>query len=245
MNILIVNDDGINSIGLEILTRALTPHGKIYVSAPAFEQSGASHMISLTQAIKVEDAPLIPGSLKTIQVHGSPADATRSAISLFNVEFDLVVSGINNGPNIARDVMYSGTVGAAKEAKLYGINAIAISADNLDLDYLYDETIKTLDEIITNKYYDFDGILNVNFPDQQFQKPKGVTFTKQGRRYYHSELIPKLNEDNVYYLKGSLTRFSEEEDSDVYAFENGYISITPLRFDRTDDLMLEKLNKLD
>lgn len=244
MNILIVNDDGIKSKGLEILTRALVPYGKIYVSAPALEKSGSSHMITIEQSIKVEDHPLIPGSLKTIQVHGSPADATRSAISLFNVEFDLVVSGINNGPNIARDVMYSGTVGAAKEAKLYGINAIAISADNLDLDYLYDETIKTLDEVITNKYYDFDGILNINFPDQQFDKPKGVMFTKQGKRYYHSELIPKLNEADVFYLKGSLTRFGEDENSDVYAFENGYISITPLTFDRTDHLMLEKLNKL-
>ena len=241
MNILLVNDDGINSRGLEILARALAPHGKIYVSAPIEEQSGASMQISLGSTLKIEKAPLIPGTMGSIQVYGSPADATRAGLSLFNVEFDLVVSGINDGPNIARDILYSGTVGAAKEAKIYGVNAIAVSANNLDIDYLYDETIKVLDEVIENKYYDFDGVLNINFPNFNFKKPLGVMFTKQGKRYYHSEFIEKTNEEDIYYLRGSLTRFSEDEDSDVYAYENGYISITPLSLNRTDTETLEKL----
>ncbi|HHT55964.1 MAG TPA: 5'/3'-nucleotidase SurE [Acholeplasma sp.] len=241
MNILIVNDDGIESEGIKILARALTPHGKLYVAAPANEQSGKSQSISLTQTLKIEDTDLIPGTMRTIKVYGSPADAVRAGLSLFNVEFDLVVSGINNGANIAKDILYSGTVGSAKEAKIYGINAIAFSADNLDLDYLYDETIKTIDEIIENKLYEFDGILNVNFPRFTFEKPKGVIFTKQGERYYHSEFIKKTSSENEYYLKGSITNFNEDEDTDVWAYNNGYISITPLTLDNTNYKILRKL----
>ncbi|WP_026391385.1 5'/3'-nucleotidase SurE [Haploplasma modicum] len=243
MNILLVNDDGIESKGLEILARALTPHGKVYVSAPAVQQSAKSHAISLSSTLKIEQAPLIPGTLGALKVYGTPADATRAGLSLFNIEFDLVVSGINDGPNIAMDILYSGTVGAAKEAKIYGVNAIAISADNLELDYLYDEAIKTLDEVIENKSYINDGILNINFPKFSFEKPKGVIYTHQGRRYYHSEFVKKTNEEDTYYLKGSLTRYNEELTSDVWAFENGYISITPVTLSRTDFDLLNKLNK--
>lgn len=243
MNILIVNDDGIESEGLKVLARALTPHGKIYVSAPTTQQSGKAQAISIVPSMVIEDADLIPGSMRTIKVHGTPADAVRAGLSLFNVEFDLVVSGINDGVNIAKDVLYSGTVGAAKEAKIYGVNAIAISADNLDLNYLYDETIKTLDEIIENKLYEFDGILNINFPRFTFEKVRGLMFTKQGMRYYHSEFLKKPNEKNEYYLKGSLTNFKEDEDSDVWAYNNGYISVTPLKLDRTDYEFFEKLKK--
>lgn len=241
MNILIVNDDGISSKGLEILARALLPHGKIYVSAPSTEQSGMSQAITFKQTLEIKEADLIPGTLGTIEVNGTPADALRAGLSIFNVEFDLVVSGINNGANIAFDILYSGTVGAALEAKVYGINAIAISADNLELDYLYDETIKTLDEVIENKYYDIDGIININFPKFVYEKPKGVLFTKQGKRYYHSEFVKKTSTDFSYYVKGSLTNFSEENNSDVWAYDNGYISITPVTVDVTNYKALKML----
>lgn len=245
MNILIVNDDGINSKGLEVLARALAPHGKIYVSAPMTEQSGKSQAITISNTIEVKKMPLIPGALETIAVAGTPADATRVGLSVFNVEFDLVVSGVNNGPNIATDILYSGTVGAAKEAKLYGVNAIAVSAYNLELDYLYDETIKTLDEVIEEKLYDFDGVLNINFPNFHFEKPLGVLHTKQGKRRYHSELVRKNDYEDIYYQKGSINQFDEDKDSDVWAFENGYISITALKLDRTnhDFLNLKIKNK--
>lgn len=243
MNILIVNDDGIKSKGLEILARALVPYGKVYVSAPAQEQSAKSHAITLASTIKIKDVPLIPGSMRSIEVYGSPADATRAGLNLFNVNFDLVVSGINNGPNIAKDILYSGTVGAAKEAKIYGVHAIAISADGLDLPYIYDEAIKTLGEIIENKMYEIDGILNVNFPKFTFEKTKGVLITTQGRRYYHSEMIKKNEKEDLYYLKGSINQYQEEEHSDVWAFNNGYVSITPLTLDRTDHNVFNKLKK--
>lgn len=243
MNILIVNDDGIKSKGLEILARALMPYGKVYVSAPAVEQSAQSHAITLGSTIEIKDVPLIPGTMRSIEVYGSPADAARAGLNLFNVNFGLVVSGINDGVNIAKDILYSGTVGAAKEARIYGVPAIAISADGLDLPYIYDEAIKTLGEIIENKMYEIDGILNVNFPKFTFEKTKGVMFTTQGRRYYHSEFVRKNDREDHYYLKGSINQFQEESHTDVWAYNNGYVSITPLTLDRTDYKVFDKLNK--
>ncbi|HKL95475.1 MAG TPA: 5'/3'-nucleotidase SurE [Haploplasma sp.] len=243
MNILIVNDDGIKSKGLEILARALMPYGKVYVSAPAVEQSAQSHAITLRSTIEIKDVPLIPGTMRSIEVYGSPADAARAGLNLFNVNFGLVVSGINDGVNLAKDILYSGTVGAAKEARIYGVPAIAISADGLDLPYIYDEAIKTLGEIIENKMYEIDGILNVNFPKFTFEKTNGVMITTQGRRYYHSEYVRKNDREDLYYLKGSLNQFQEENHTDVWAYNNGYISITPLTLDRTDYKVFDKLNK--
>jgi len=245
MNILIVNDDGIASKGIEILTRALLPHGKIYISAPKEEQSGKGQSITITNGLEVEVLPLIPGVSGRIAVLGTPADAARAGIRIFDVEFDLVVSGINNGLNIAHDVLYSGTVGAASEAKLFGINAVAVSALNLDLPYLFDETFNLFNEIIERKFYDFDGILNINFPAIQFEKPVGRMFTKQGRRHYYSDLKKKSDDENFYYLVGTISKFEEDIDSDVWAYNNGFISITPLSLKRTnfDALNLLKRRK--
>ncbi|MDY0278585.1 MAG: 5'/3'-nucleotidase SurE, partial [Acholeplasma sp.] len=193
--------------------------------------------------LEVVSIETIKGSFGTLAVYGTPADSVRAGLKLFNVEFDLVVSGINDGPNLARDILYSGTVGAAQEAKIQGVNAIAISADSLNIEYIYDETIKTLDEVIESEVYDFDGILNINFPRFNFEKPKGVLFTRQGRRYFHTELVKKSNHEDKYYLKGSISQFDEEEISDVWAYDNGYISITPLTLDRTNEEMLKMLSK--
>lgn len=243
MNILIVNDDGIESEGIEILVRALTPYGRIYVSAPMDQQSAKSHAISINNRIEIRPYDLIPGTMATVAVVGSPADATRVGLKIFNTEFDLVVSGINNGPNIARDVLYSGTVGAAMEAKSHGINAIAFSADTLELDYLYDEVIKTIDEILENKIHEQEsGILNVNFPKQTHLKPKGVKYTILGNRYYHSEFIKDTKNNDIYFVKTSINQFQEHEKSDVRAFEEGFISITPLSLDRTCYNIFNKLN---
>lgn len=242
MNILIVNDDGIQSEGIEILVRALTPYGRLYVSAPIDQQSAKSHAISISNRIEIRKHDLIPGTIATVAVVGSPADATRVGLKIFNTEFDLVVSGINNGVNIARDVLYSGTVAAAMEAKNHGINAIAFSADTLELDYLYDEVIKTIDEILENKLHEQEnGILNVNFPKQTHLKPKGVKYTILGNRYYHSEFIKDTKDNNVYFIKTSINQFQEHEDSDVRAYDEGYISITPLTLDRTCYNIFNKL----
>jgi len=233
MNILVVNDDGYQAVGLAVLVRSLAPFGTIYVSAPKGHQSAKSHAITVRSRIETFVIEPLSGSKATLVVDGTPADATRLGVKFFDVDFDLVVSGINYGQNIATDILYSGTVAAAKEAKLLGINAIAISAHSAQLPYLYDETIKLMDEIIESKLYEGAGILNVNFPRKTFTKPIGVKITQMGKRLQHAEFV-KSEKQDVYHIKSSIINYEEHPDSDVAAFDEGYISITPLSLDRTD-----------
>jgi 5'-nucleotidase len=234
MNILVVNDDGYQAEGLGILVRALTPFGNVYVSAPKEHQSAKSHAITIKNRIETFFTEPLFGSTATLVVDGTPADATRLGLKVFNVDFDLVVSGINYGQNIAKDILYSGTVAAAMEAKILGVDAIAISAHNTKLPYLYDETIKLMDEIIEAKLYEGSGILNINFPKETHPRPKGVKITKMGSRLQHAEFV-KSERPDVYHIKSSIIHYQEDENSDVQAFDDGYISITPLSLVRTDE----------
>ncbi len=240
MNILVVNDDGYQAEGLAILVRALAPFGNVYVSAPKDHQSAKSHAITIRSRIETFLTEPILGSTATLVVDGSPADATRLGLKVFNVDFDLVVSGINYGQNIAKDILYSGTVAAAIEAKVLGVDAIAISAHNTKLPYLYDETIKLMDEIIEAKLYAGPGVLNINFPKDIYPRPKGVKITCMGNRLQHAEFVRSERTD-VYHIKSSIIHYQEQEESDVQAFDDGYISITPLRIDRTDNEWLKEI----
>ncbi len=233
MNILVVNDDGYQAEGLGILVRALTPFGNVYVSAPKDHQSAKSQAITIKSRIETFMTEPIFGSTATLVVDGTPSDATRLGLKVFNVDFDLVVSGINYGQNIATDIFYSGTVAAAIEAKILGVDAIAISAHNTNLPYLYDETIKLMDEILESKIYQGSGILNVNFPKDTFTRPKGVKITNIGLRLQHAEFV-KSERPDIFHIKSSIISYQEKADSDVVAFEEGYVSITPIMLDRTD-----------
>ncbi|MBE0700539.1 MAG: 5'/3'-nucleotidase SurE [Acholeplasmataceae bacterium] len=233
MNILVVNDDGYQAEGLSILVRALAPFGNIYVSAPKEHQSAKSHAITIRSRIETFLTEPMIGSNGTLVVDGTPSDAVRLGLKVFNVDFDLVVSGINYGQNIAKDILYSGTVAAAMEAKVLGVDAIAISAPNTNLPYLYDETIKIMDEIIEAKLYEGSGILNINFPKEIYTRPKGVKITIQGKRFQHAEFI-KSERPDIFHIKSSIIHYQEEPDSDVEAYNDGFVSITPLTLDRTD-----------
>lgn len=242
MNILVVNDDGYQAKGLEILVKALNPFGTIYISAPLHHQSAKSHAITIRNKIETFPGEPLYGSSGTLVVDGTPADAVRLGLKCFNIDFDLVVSGINYGQNIAKDILYSGTVAAAVEAKVLGIDAIAISAPNPNLPYLYDETIKLFDEIIEAKLHEGPGILNINFPKEQFTRPKGVRITKMGLRNQHAEYV-KSEKPDIYFIKSSVIEYQEDEQSDVTAYNEGYVSITPLTLDRSDHAWIKKILK--
>jgi len=119
------------------------------------------------------------------------------------------------------------------EAKILGVDAIAISAPHTKLAYLYDETIKLMDEIMETKLFAFDGILNINFPKESYARPKGVKITSMGLRLQHAEFV-KSERPDIFHIKSSIISYQEDVESDVLAFEDGYISITPLAIDRTD-----------
>jgi len=243
MNILVVNDDGINAKGLSILAKAASYHGSVFVAAPKVQQSAKSASITYFGHIDVEEVEPIFGSVRTIVVDGTPADCVRLGVKVFEQEFDLVLSGINHGVNLAMDVQYSGTIAAAFEASIMGLNAIAFSAADIDLDYIFDETVKLLDEIIENELYLDTDILNINYPHQSFKKVVGTKLTSMGLRIQHSEYI-KTEKPNEYRILSSNVFVKEKDDADMTAFNAGYVSITPLKLDRTDYKKLKKvLNK--
>ncbi|MDL2292647.1 5'/3'-nucleotidase SurE [Acholeplasma sp. OttesenSCG-928-E16] len=239
MNILVVNDDGIESDGLKILVKALSYQGRIFVCAPKTQQSATSHRISIGNAIYVDEISDFTGSSGTLVVDGSPADCVRLGMKIFNhVDFDLVVSGINQGANLSIDTHYSGTVAAAKEAKILGIPAIAISAPDVTAPFIYDETVRLLDEIIENELYDFDGILNVNYPKN---KPRGRVITSLGSRQYHAEFVRSSSDFNKYHILYSILDISGDDNTDSFAYDHDYVSITPLSIDTTNQKAMKKL----
>lgn len=244
MNILIVNDDGINALGIEILTKAASQFGICYVAAPLYEQSAKSASITIKGPVIIKDNFKISYAHKAIAIDGSPSDAVRAGLKFFEVDFDLVLSGINNGVNIASDIQYSGTVAAAFEAAIFGVPGIAFSAHDINLEYVFDETVKLLDEIINYQLYLETDILNINYPHRSILKPKGVKITKQGKRLQVTSFKPHTKKDH-YHLTYSTINYLEHENSDYNAFNDGFVSITPLKIDRTDHKKFDKIFKKD
>ncbi len=241
MNILIVNDDGIREEGLKVLAQALAPLGDLYIVAPEEHQSGQSQSITIYEPLKIKHYGSLYGSKLAISVEGKPADCTRIAIGTLNVPFDLCVSGINSGLNVGSDILYSGTVGAATEAMILGVPAIAISAPKKGL-FLAQKTVyEVVKHLIDTRAVTTDYVLNINYPSSKFQQILGVKWTRQGL-HHHTAKFEKVDEytyKTVYELKET----EESLDSDVVAFRMGYLSITPLIESRYSEEVVNNLKK--
>lgn len=242
MKILVLNDDGVDALGLKILTEELSKLGQVYILAPERHQSGMSQALSIRRKIKVKDYGKLYGAVKALSARGTPADCARLAMHIYkDVKFDFVVSGINQGANLGIDVLHSGTLGAAAEALSLGLPAIAVSSSYNDFSmsekyikdivrYLYDN------DLITTDY-----VLNINFPSETFKEPKGISFTTQGHHIHKPEF--KKYGSNKYYPIYANMNLEETEDSDVFAYKNGIISITPIFEDRSKRELSNKFNK--
>jgi len=249
VRILITNDDGINACGIKALVMALSSLGNLYVIAPSGERSACGHGITIREPIKINkyDFPL---ALEAWSVEGTPADCVKLGITtLLKEKPDLVVSGINQGPNLGTDIFYSGTVSAAIEAILLGVPAIAISlASHTSQDFsVAQKTVKILSENMLKKELAPDTLLNVNVPALSLKNIKGFKVTKLGERKYinnfeHKKIGP--NGTDYYLLTGqAVLPEKKEEDLDVIAVENGYISITPIHFDLTNYRIMEQIKQ--
>lgn len=245
MNILVVNDDGIQSAGLQALVRYLAKVGDVYVCAPDGQRSAKSHSVTLGQNITVEETQ-VPGAKAAYKTSGTPADCTKIGLQFFperGIGIDVVCSGINMGSNLGRDTLYSGTVGAAAEAALGGYHAVAVSVD--DHDAVYFETAGKLAAQIIPKICgktDPSVVMNINVPNLPPEKIRGVKFAHLGNRYYDDKF--HRNPDGTYALSGQPSRDDRHgSDSDVVAVHENYAVITPLQFDFTDHKTLEDLNE--
>jgi 5'-nucleotidase len=237
MRILLSNDDGILASGLAVLERACAPLGDLHVVAPDREQSATSHSLTLHHPLR----PVQLGAQRW-QVDGTPTDCVLLACNaLMPVRPDFVVSGINHGPNMGEDVLYSGTVAAAMEGLALGIPSIAVSFAGrvLQSDDLLEgqaELLRSLlQRLMSLRVFPRDTLLNVNLPAIPAADVKGVRLTRLGRRVF-SDSIARMKDPwgrDILWIGGGSVEWSGPDDSDFRAVHDGYISVTPLHLDLT------------
>lgn len=237
MKILVTNDDGIKTPGLEILANWARKIGDVTVFAPKVEQSAKSHSINIRTPFEAKKIRWLD-DIDCYSVDSSPADCVRFAVNGLNMDFDLIFSGINRGYNIADDIAYSGTVAAISEAAHLGFKAVAFSTVPISFKWAEESLDRIWKHITDNGYLQHNGIWNVNIPED----PKDVLLTRQGRAYFRD--VFDENSPEQYLARGaSFYENSGLLEEDVDAVMNGYISITPLSTDRTAMNVFRKLTK--
>lgn len=239
MNILIVNDDGINARGIKILTEKIKKYGNIYVVAPDRGRSAASHSVILNKPLSFEMVE--DGIVKRYQTSGMPADCVRLATIILDVKFDLVISGVNDGLNLGTDIIYSGTCAGAREAVIEGIPGVAVSTDFGCFDIVENELENVLDIVFKNKLFSNKYLLNINFPINSYEKSKGIKFAKQGDKIFTS-IFSKMP-DGLYSVTNEEEIHDRRIDTDVYLADQGYITFVPVQIDQTDYQTLKYLNE--
>jgi len=240
MQILVSNDDGILAPGLEYLANACRAVAQVTVVAPDREQSGTSHSLTMHRPLRAARRP--DGAF---QIDGTPTDCVLLALGdLLPDKPDFVFSGVNHGPNMGEDVLYSGTVAAAMEGLTLGVPGIAISFAGSDPEVMatYRGRLDQLVRSITS-VPDFpkDTILNINFPDRPADQVMGIRVTRLGSRYF-SESLTRMRDPwgrDIYWIGGGTITWTGGEDSDHRAVAEGYISLTPLHMDLTNYPLLE------
>lgn len=243
--ILVTNDDGIYAPGIFALYNAMAKIGDARVVAPEMERSAVGHALTLSDPLRVWEVDRY-GNIFGHAVNGTPADCVKLAVkAILNKKPDLVVSGINQGPNTAINVMYSGTVSAATEGTLMGISSIAFSLTSFRKnDFSFAAEFAThLARKVLKDGLSTGMLLNVNIPAVSKQEIKGVKITRQGKgRYeeYFEKRTDPMNR-NYYWLAGKKLQLDNDSDVDDVAVLENYIAITPIQFDLTDYKALENL----
>ena len=243
MHVLIVNDDGISSRGLLGLAEALHSCpgiSKLSIVAPKSEQSGVGHHISLRNSVHV-DRYQFGGALSNTEayvVDGTPADCVKVALTalLRETPVDLIASGINRGPNVGTAVFYSGTVAAAREGVLNGVQSVALSLDYPQQnDWNYDTAAILAKEIVQELLRSplpQDTLLNVNIPHLERQLMRGVRLTQQGRSRYDERFVaePISSRGGVgeFSLQGTFAIRDPSDHFEAPALSHGYVSVTPV-----------------
>ena len=245
-NILITNDDGIYAEGLFALKTALDGIGAVHVVAPDRPRSASGHSITLHKPLRLSRVRLPDGS-HGHATNGTPSDCVSlGVLDVVGAKVDLVVSGINWGPNLGWDLTYSGTVSAAMEAAIMGIPAFAISVasyeESISFDYAA-EFAAFLARLLLGHQLPPYTLLNANVPNQPASHIRGIEVTRQGRRRYTGKVEKRVDPaGRAYYWLGGDTAIDElEEGTDVKAIADDKVSVTPIHLDLTSYPALDEL----
>lgn len=235
MKILVVNDDGVRAEGIKILVEKLYKYAqKIYVVAPETEKSATSHALTIKKGISYTKLENIYKDVETYSVTGTPADCVAFSTMYLQFDFDVVFSGVNKGYNLGNDIIYSGTVAAASEAIIKGKKGIAISCkyDSFEAMSYFDQV---MDYLLKSPLWDEKAIININIPIN----PKGIVITHQSQSTYKINYVQK--EDGLFY-----STYIKEDDlindefGDLQTIEKGYVSISPLTNNYTNQNIYSK-----
>lgn len=238
MRFLISNDDGYFAPGIAALAMALGDEGEVVVCAPERDRSGASNSLTLDRPLTVRTAP--NGFLF---VNGTPTDCVHlAATGLMPALPDMVIAGINHGANMGDDTIYSGTVAAATEGYLLGVPSIAISLASKTPQHFETAAMVARNLVQRLKRFPLRGavLLNVNVPDLPYEEIKGMRVTRLGRRHKSSAVVRSENPrgETIWWVGAAGHAADAGENTDFWAVDNGYVSITPLSIDLTSHQQL-------
>lgn len=248
MQILLTNDDGIYAPGLAAMERALSKLGDVCVVAPAVEQSGVGHSITFLSPLMAKE--VFDGERRRgFAVEGSPADCVKLGLSEFCPRRpDLLVSGINGGLNLGINVLYSGTVAGATEGAVYGITSVAVSLEydeRAQFDRAAEMAVGLIQQILAHEDAKDHRLYNINIPTAAFARPTEVRVVPMATVGWAAEFDRRVDPKGrrYYWATGTAPMPMPGELTDLEAFQKGYVTLTPLRIDRTERSMLETMRE--
>jgi 5'-nucleotidase len=247
MQILLTNDDGIYAPGLAAMERALQRLGDVCVVAPAVEQSGVGHSITFLSPLMAKEV-FDDDRRRGWAVEGSPADCVKLALSEFCPRRpDLLVSGINGGLNLGINVLYSGTVAGATEGAVFGISSVAVSLEydeHAQFDKAADMAVRLIEQILAQRDAGDHSLYNINIPTVAFQRPTEVRIVPMATVGWPAEFDRRVDPKGrrYYWAMGTPAVPVTGELTDLEAWEKGYVTLTPLRIDRTETRMLQRMH---
>ncbi len=250
--ILVTNDDGISAPGLKALVEVASEIGELVIVAPDSPQSGQGHAITLKDPLRVHSAPTYNDRFEAYECSGTPVDCVKFARDLLLKDrtIDLCISGINHGSNASINIIYSGTMSAAMEASISGIDSIGFSL----LDYSWDADFEQAKPFIRNIIlqtleHKLSGtnLLNVNIPNVKRADIKGVRICKQANAAWSEAYVEATDPrgGKYYWLTGEFNEHDSDESTDLWALKNGFISVVPSKHDLTAYEALEQLHWLN
>jgi 5'-nucleotidase len=246
--ILVTNDDSIVAPGIKALVEAVKSLGRVVVVAPDKPQSGMGHAITIGHPLRLHKVDYMEG-VEAYTCNGTPVDCVKLAVDkILHRKPNVCFSGINHGANHSINVIYSGTMSAAMEAAIEGIPSAGFSLLDYSMEADFEPAkiyIQKIAKLILSKKTDPRFLLNVNIPKLPASLIKGVKICRQADAKYEEDFIERTDPHNrkYFWLTGEFVNFDKGKDTDVWALDNGYVSVVPVQFDLTNYTLKTKLEK--